>query len=187
MTIMRNLILLSITLLISGNLLAADKYDVELIVFERSSKAAAMNESWPEDPGTPELDNATHITSTKGLYARLPNSRRTLNGVASRMRRASGNPVQLTHMLWRQPALSSKDATPVYISGSTKTGKLIGTAKVSVRRYLHLKLDLLLESNNGPAPGGRYRLQESRRMRSGELHYIDHPAMGVLVRITKVK
>jgi hypothetical protein len=187
MTVIRNVILLGAALLVSGNLLAANKYDVELIVLERSSKAAAMNEHWPEDPGKPDLHDATHITSSKGLYAKLPNSRRTLNGVASRMRRASGKPVQLTHMLWRQPGLNSKDATTVYISGSTKTGKLVGTAKVSVRRYLHLDLDLLLESSNGPAPGGLYRMQAHRRMRKGELHYIDHPAMGVLVRITRVK
>ncbi len=30
------------------------------------------------------------------------------------------------------------------------------------------------------------RLDQSRRMRSGELHYIDHPELGVLVRITPV-
>jgi Peptidoglycan-binding protein, CsiV len=186
MIVIRNLILLCASLLVSASLLAADKYDVELIVFERSSKTAAMNESWPEDPGKPDLHDVTHVTSSKGLYAKLPNSKRTLNAVASRMRRASGKPVRLTHMLWRQPALSSKDATPVYISGSTKTGTLTGTAKVSVRRYLHLDLDLLLESPSGAAPG-RYRMQAHRRMRSGKLHYIDHPAMGVLVMIRRVK
>lgn len=187
MIVIRNLIMLCAALLVSTSLLAADKYDVEMIVFERSSKTAAMNETWPEDPGKPDMHDATHVTSTKGLYARLPNSRMTLNSVASRMHRASGNPVQLTHMLWRQPALSKNDATPVYISGKTKIGTLVGTAKVSARRYLHLDLDLLLESSNGPAPNGLYRMQAHRRMRSGELHYIDHPAMGVLVRITRVK
>jgi hypothetical protein len=31
-----------------------------------------------------------------------------------------------------------------------------------------------------------YRLVTSRQARSGELHYFDHPAFGVLVRITPV-
>jgi hypothetical protein len=30
-------------------------------------------------------------------------------------------------------------------------------------------------------------MQASRRMRSGELHYIDHPLMGVLIKVTPVK
>jgi hypothetical protein len=173
-------------LLISTGTLAVDKYDVELIIFERTARSAALNETWPEDPGRPDLHKATHITSNKGLYARLPNSRRTLTDVAKRMRRASGKPVRLAHMLWRQPAVSKKEATPIHVAGKTKTGNLIGTARVSVRRYLHLDLDLLLETTNGPAPG-RFRMQAHRRMRSGKLHYIDHPIMGALVRITPVK
>ncbi len=180
------LLLLSAGLLIAGNLLAASKYDVELVIFERTSRAAAMNESWPEDPGKPDLHNATHLASKKGLYSRLPNSKRTLVNVAKRMRRASGKPVRLTHMLWRQPAVSRSNATPIHVSGKTKTGNVTGTAKVSVKRYLHLDLDLLLETSNGPAPG-YFRMQAHRRMRSGVLHYIDHPIMGALVRITPVK
>ncbi len=180
------LLLLTTGLLITGNLMAAAKYDVELVIFERTSRAAAMNEAWPEDPGKPDLHNATHIASKKGLYTRLPNSKRTLTNVAKRMRRAGGKPVRLTHMLWRQPAASKSKATPVHVAGKTKTGTVTGTAKVSVKRYLHLDLDLLLETTNGPAPG-RFRMQAHRRMRSGELHYIDHPIMGALVRITPVK
>jgi len=180
------LLLLTASLLITANAQAVNKYDVELIIFERTSRTAAMNESWPEDPGRPDLHNATHITAKKGLYARLPNSKRTLTNVAKRMRRASGKPVRLTHMLWRQPAVSKSKATPIHVAGKTKTGSVIGTAKVSVKRYLHIDLDLLLETTNGPAPG-RFRMQAHRRMRSGVLHYIDHPIMGALVRITPVK
>jgi hypothetical protein len=29
-----------------------------------------------------------------------------------------------------------------------------------------------------------YRMQQSRRMRSGELHYLDHPVFGLAVRVT---
>jgi len=152
------LLLLTASLLITANAQAVNKYDVELIIFERTSRTAALNESWPEDPGRPDMHNATHITAKKGLYARLPNSKRTLTNVAKRMRRASGKPVRLTHMLWRQPAVSKSKATPIHVAGKTKTGSVIGTAKVSVKRYLHIDLDLLLKTNNGPAPG-RFRMQ----------------------------
>ncbi len=32
-------------------------------------------------------------------------------------------------------------------------------------------------------PGNRYRLQHSRKMRTDELHYIDHPSFGILIKI----
>lgn len=185
MSATRNFFLLLITLLIAEPTLAVEQYDVELIIFERTSRAAAMNESWPEDPGQPNTEEATHLTR-KGQYASLSNSRRTLVNAAKRMRRASGKPVKLTHMIWRQPAVGKLDAIPVYVSGKTKTGVLAGTAKVHVKRYLHLDLDLLLETTNGPAPG-KFRMQAHRRMRSKKLHYIDHPIMGALVRITPVE
>lgn len=185
MSATRNFLLLLISVLIADPALAVEQYDVELVIFERTSRAAAMNESWPEDPGRPNTEEATHLTR-KGQYALLPNSRRSLINVAKRIRRASGKPVKLTHMIWRQPAVGRLDAIPVQVSGRTKTGVLTGTAKVHVKRYLHLELDLLLETTNGPHPG-KFRLQANRRMRSNKLHYIDHPIMGALVRITPVK
>ncbi len=36
-------------------------------------------------------------------------------------------------------------------------------------------------------PAGYMQLHESRRMRSGELHYLDHPKLGILVRIDPVQ
>ena len=33
----------------------------------------------------------------------------------------------------------------------------------------------------------RYRIQEDRILRSGELRYFDHPKFGVLARITRVE
>jgi hypothetical protein len=185
MTVTRLLFPLLATLLFIEQALAVEKYDVELVIFERTSRAAAMNESWPKDPGRPNIEEATHLTKN-GAYARLSNSRRTLINVAKRMGRASGKPVRLTHMIWRQPAVGKLDATSIYVSGKTKTGTLTGTARVHVKRYLHLNLDLLLETTNGPAPG-IFRMQVHRRMRSNKLHYIDHPIMGALVRITPVE
>ena len=35
-----------------------------------------------------------------------------------------------------------------------------------------------------PLSGGYMQLSESRRMRSEELHYLDHPAMGAIIKIT---
>lgn len=76
---------------------------------------------------------------------------------------------------------------------------LEGTLKVSLSRYLHLDVDLLynerltqpIEPGNDGANGGvvyqAIRMQQSRRMRSDELHYLDNPRLGVIARITTVE
>ena len=46
-------------------------------------------------------------------------------------------------------------------------------------RFLHLDTDLLLRA---PDSSQTYRVQLSRRMRSDELHYVDHPKLGILIR-----
>ena len=58
-----------------------------------------------------------------------------------------------------------------------------GLLSLTLGRYLHLAADL---SWNQPGEFGevhRHRLKERRRMRSGELHHIDSPRFGLLVRI----
>lgn len=41
--------------------------------------------------------------------------------------------------------------------------------------------------NDGPRPASIITLREKRRMRSKETHYIDHPHMGILVRMLPLK
>lgn len=72
-----------------------------------------------------------------------------------------------------------------------------GTIKVTLSKYLHLEADLLYrvkaeQKNEFNIFGFRkeepsltaFKLKDSRRMRSGEIHYFDHPLFGMLVRIT---
>ena len=72
-----------------------------------------------------------------------------------------------------------------------------GTVTVTLGKYLHLDTDLLYriqaeDTNEFSIFGFRsrdetpdvFRMHESRRMRSGELHYFDHPLFGMLALIT---
>lgn len=90
---------------------------------------------------------------------------------------------------------------------------LDGNITVSLSRYLHLHADLLLrghtkattpasskreasgatpasvitEAATADAPLTVFRMLQSRRMRSTEIHYLDHPALGVIAQIVPVK
>lgn len=80
------------------------------------------------------------------------------------------------------------------------TYELSGTVAVTLNRYLQLDLDLhylrLPKANDAAQVRELYRrqesnyldfrLQESRRLRSKEVHYFDHPAFAALVLITPV-
>ena len=55
-----------------------------------------------------------------------------------------------------------------------------GFVGVTRGRFLHFDVGLWLHD---PVTGGYVSLEESRRLRSGELNYFDHPRLGMLVRI----
>jgi hypothetical protein len=99
-------------------------------------------------------------------------------------------------MAWRQPVTHPNRAKAVYFSLKPKQTsafedplpRLEGTIKFGVKRYLHLEADILLRTENGETTAEQdysprirsYRMQDKRRMRSGKLHYLDHPVLGIL-------
>ena len=116
------------------------------------------------------------------------------------------------HIAWRQPVAYRKKGFKVKIEGgkvfvdqgnpgnnengndnqaevagtqgSKQLREVSGTVVVKRSRYLHIKTDLLYR-NKATASGQvkTYRMKGSRRMKSKELHYIDHPMFGMLVYI----
>lgn len=86
-------------------------------------------------------------------------------------------------------------------SHPTKDYRLEGYIQLILARYLHLEIDLAYHeiqsegstdslTNIGltqSIPTVVYHLQQTRRLRSGELHYLDHPVLGILTKITPYK
>ena len=201
---MRKLALLWLLLIAAAVPAQARWYQVEIIVFARNTPESGATEFWPEDPGAPAMAQAQRLLSPGAgdeAYARLPRSELTLDGLYGGLVASRGQFEPLLHLAWLQPVTDEHQAVPVYLgTGRGSSGgppALEGTLRLSAGRYLHAELDLLLTSvvegaNTGPpsgasasgGPGYRsYRLRDHRRMRSGELHYIDHPLMGVLLLV----
>lgn len=187
-------------------------YMVELIVFAQRNPDSG-SEHWPTDQAVAlvELNAAANIPgagSGPGKDARLqtlPPEQYRLHAEAKRLGE-DGNYTVLRHIGWRQPGLARDEALAVRLQGAssaTATGSLPGaqlldgTVRLVLSRYLHLEADLLYrpetaaaaESHSFFASAERaeapvYRLQESRRMRSKEVHYLDHPMFGVIALVT---
>ena len=183
---------------------ASDRwFTAEIIVFDDLRSEGLHAEHWPADPGTPSLRNAielTHLPDDAGHAYRLVHpSRLALGGVWKSLRR-SAHYRPLLHAGWRLPGLPRRSARPVHLGRGLGKGattddaggedpSVHGTVTVSLARFLQVEVDLLYHrSVNGEAaaPGSaptRFRLVSERRMRSGELHYIDHPLFGILIRL----
>ena len=116
----------------------------------------------------------------------------------------------LIHRRWRQSVPARSAPQPVYIASEISTSapatmagfaKIEGFVSVTVGRYLHFAPTLWFHADTlglspvafpvrvplAPVPTSQYmQLQESRRMRSEEWHYLDHPKFGVIVRIDPI-
>lgn len=119
----------------------------------------------------------------------------------------------LFHGRWLQAVPPRETPEPLLVVGgqtlslAAPTPELMGTVGVTLGRYLHFKADLYFHGpglglipvsavldptgkpiikSELPVAHGYMMLSESRRMRSTELHYLDHPKLGLIVRIDPV-
>ena len=107
-----------------------------------------------------------------------------------------GEYTPLAHGGWVQPAYPPERAIPVDIS-LVGTVNPVGTVQLHLSRFLHVTADLVYRAPPASPPPQatettdgtlsdlklplRYALRTQRRVRSGEVHYLDHPAIGLLV------
>jgi hypothetical protein len=99
------------------------------------------------------------------------------------------------HFGWTQATYPAELTREIALSSLTRPAAgFDGTFKLYLSRFLHLVVDLQLDAATAsgidtiePVRPVRYRIEEDRIFRSGELRYFDHPKFGVLARITRVE
>jgi hypothetical protein len=157
------------------------------------------------EPSPPVVTDPTAATPEAGpaddpfAFRLLPPDQLQLNTEYRKLTN-SGAYRAILHAGWVQPGLPEDRAKPFDLTQLGVTNPR-GTVRVYLSRFLHVNLDLSYQDGavagaTTPEPVGnelrevtlapRYRLTTERQTRSGELHYFDHPAFGVLVRITPV-
>jgi len=120
----------------------------------------------------------------------------------------------IMHVGWTQPTYPAEETPPMQLQlfGEVPDG-LNGTFTLYLSRYLHLVVDLALDAPvevveladedsffsyrdaqrqysgdfDAAAQPVRYRIQENRIVKNGELRYFDHPKFGVVAKITRVE
>ncbi len=152
-------------------------YDIEMVVFEQPP--GDDTESFPDAPESPDLTRALATLSNP-----LDSQRARLAGIELLpIREGQLGPAVYTlnrkgvhvllHLRWRQTFPEVAEDRWFRIQAE----HLDGLIDIKRGRYLHLYTDLLLQTADKA-----YRVQEHARARSGELHYLDHPKLGILYR-----
>ncbi len=201
-------LLLLLTLTAGGTALGEEpgrQFDIEVVIFSHIN-AYDGGEAWPQEeghgvsPGTGDTRPLDEVTTAlpdsleqDANWQALPGDARKLTAVAEALRR-SNNYRPLAHLHWRQTLMEPAAAQSIDIASlgdatqDRTNPRVEGSLRLSVARYLHLETDLRLVEDVRYVPHDNqatvYSLRQSRRMRSGELHYIDHPRLGVLALVT---
>jgi len=146
---------------------------VELIVFEQSAPTTELFEQ-----------TETKIAPVK-RYASVQPGTKTMNSNYSRLSRAdSYRPFY--YESWRVQVKSNQVSLPIHISSGAQN--LEGWVKIQRGSLLHVVADLEYSPvHYDEFEGLIYRIAEKRRVLLNEVHFLDHPYFGALVKVSPVE
>jgi hypothetical protein len=183
------------------------EYDFELIIFEDTSGRYANSEQWQYE--LPENMTATTETAFTGSQLNNKGSNADINisqikgiGLNKYAKKLNANKRYnvLVQKAWRQTGFADDTAIDIPIDSRKTSGdknNIHGSIKIVLGRYLHIYTDLIYQQPRKDATQvwqgqasqqfKEYPINFHRRMRSKELHYLDHPMVGILVMARPVK
>lgn len=178
------------------------------------SRDAADREAWVVVPGLVDLSRPGGRNSPAHRLVLLEEDELELSNIIDRFRRLDVYET-LMHFGWTQPAYPEEETPPIELQlfGTPPPG-LAGTLTLYLGRFLHLVVDVALDApaqfeeevvadedfysfgderpqyddlryqRNLPV---RFRIQEDRIVKNGELRYFDHPKFGLLAKVTRIE
>ena len=168
-------------------------YDVELIVFQ-NTQPPGTPEDWALEQQIALKERPVVVAEDEGPIAvgpasgldtgleRKPLAREQfrMTALAAQLQRSKAYK-PIAHFGWSQVGTPLTATTPLPLGDLLPAGNLTGSTALALGRYLHLTLDLSFRPEGSTQS---YVLRQTRRMRSKERHYIDHPAFGVIALVT---
>ena len=189
---MKRSILLTILILAIPPLAQADirPYALEVLIFARPESVQSITEVFPESQSSApqSFDLLLALNSGFRNLTPLPNSSRILKNSALRIQTQMNGQI-LFHKRWIHPLTANQSDNPWFqISGASLNGfKLNGFLRWSIDRFIEVDADLRVtregkrQTPEGESVDEVYALREFRKMSSKDIHYLDHPAFGVII------
>jgi hypothetical protein len=170
---------------------------VELIVFAQNGKSSeafdqdASRIEWPGD--LRELaETPLPLADLKQLpqaYVPLPSADWTLTAAYQTLQ-LQGGYRPLLHGAWVQPLAIGQAAAALHVRAAGAAGDreiVSGFIRVESADALYLSADLEYAPGAQDDGGIIYRLHERRRFGLDEVHYLDHPKFGLIVRVSALQ
>ncbi|VCW38303.1 hypothetical protein PALA16_01985 [Pseudomonas aeruginosa] len=155
---------------------AGGPYQVELVVFRQAGDAVPSSQPAPDDWATgaqPLASDALRATALDNQLAKLSQD----NGYTV-----------LLHKAWRQDI----GETPVKIALSEGQEQdhhfpVEGTLTLSQVRFVDMEADFWVNrfGDDGFLAGSQH-IRQGTRLKNGELTYLDHPSLGILIKVVPV-
>ena len=176
-------------------------YQVEILLFEMP-QSEQSTESWPDHPLVPDLSKARQLNNYAPNEAvtpleLLPRNKLLLYREQWVVTHKLGAKI-IAHYAWSQD-FAAKETIHLYanpelqFSSSTQppynpddSWTIDGTLTLSKNNYFNLSANLLttLSLNGKPI---QFLFKQKRRLRKEETHYLDHPLIGMIVKIKEIK
>lgn len=196
---------MTLMLLFAASLPAQAAYVAELIIFEHTATSAWLEESWPMQPA--RLDSSEKditLSSVMGNgWQQLGEGQWQMRDVLRRLS-AAGSYRPLVQAAWQLPTQGRDEANTLTLPEGMSSSGLPVQARIKIykQKFEHVELEVQVEKRLPPAlreafmkhnrlsadqlgDSWRFRLQESRKIKPGELQYFDHPLFGVILLITQ--
>lgn len=184
-------------LLCSGAALAENRpYALEVLIFARPDPVHSIDEVFPsEAPPTPDSMDFGFATEARFRnMVPLPVSSHVLANAARRIETELRGRI-LFHARWIHPLTKGQENNPWFrVTGVADDGiALDGYMRWSIDRFIEVDADLrvsrpgLRTDREGQPLDTIYVLREFRKMSSKDIHYLDHPAFGVLIASEQIE
>ncbi|HUP92706.1 MAG TPA: CsiV family protein [Solimonas sp.] len=188
---------LAVSLLLFAATASAESYRVDLILFlDKNGTSEQGRRAGPIDSGA-AIETGNVAALARAGITILPDDQFALAEQWQRLRN-SKRWQPLVKLAWTQkdppgergPALRVKFGQTLSINDaehSTEFGiaPVEGSVALLLGKYLHLDADLVYTMPTSAGGFVAYRLKERRKMRRDELHHIDSPKLGILVKMSK--
>ncbi len=184
-------------LLFSGAALAETRpYALEVLIFARPDPVHSIDEVFPsEAPPVPESMDLRFATESRFRnMIPLPSSSRVLTNAARRIETEMRGQI-LFHERWIHPLTPGQENNPWFrVTGQgTNAISLEGYLRWSIDRFIEVDADIRVSrqgirmDREGLPLDTIYALREFRKMSSKDIHYLDHPAFGVIIASEQIE
>lgn len=170
MRLLRSIPLLLI--LLTPHAFADQLYNIELILFRQGQQPLTSGQTAPDDwaQGANRLDSLAPSTPR-------------LDSEVSKLNNASDYQV-LLHKAWQQPVSSSTSRVAISEGDSHfEHATIEGTLSLQHSRLLDVEADFWVNQiDESGAVSQSEHIKQSTRLKNGELTYLDHGSLGILIK-----